>query len=115
MAKFPERLSSEIETQGINCTMVAEMCGFSVPTVTQWANGSQFAGIKAANLIVLAEKLGVRYAWLLTGEEPKSRQGNVAFVGDPDVYRRLEALERAQAKPAEVVTDEGQRAGDSQN
>jgi hypothetical protein len=65
--------------------------------VTQAMNGEQFEGIKAANLIRIAKALGVRPAWLLLGEEPKSISSR-PVVADEAGMRLLAKMVAAEMK-----------------
>lgn len=110
MQGFPKRLKDCIIEQETSATAVAELAKVSVPVVTKAQNGEQWEGIGAANGFRIAKALGVRPAWLLFGEKPKTI-GEFATVShvsvSPQELARILAAEiKREASSSKVIENE---------
>lgn len=109
-----------MDEQGINATMLAEMSGVSVPTVTQVLNRKKFEGVQAATVMRYARALGVRTAYLLEGELPKHFGVAPTVVQDGDalaasIAEKLFARFRDEPSSSQVTHDEPSRPDDRQS
>ncbi len=94
---LPDRLKALIADQKTTAAAIADLAGVSPPVVTLAMNGEQFEGIKAASVIRIAKALGVRPAYLLLGEEPKSIYSR-RVVADEDGMRLFAKMVAAEIK-----------------
>lgn len=117
MRGFPKRLKDCIKEQDTTATAIAELAGVSVPVVTKAQKGEQWEGIGAGNAVRIAKALGVRPAWLLFGETPKTI-GEVATVSHSSVSpRELARLLAAELKreATSPQVSENEPSGTDQN
>lgn len=67
MTTWVERANEQAKSLGITDTRIAELCGVSRPTVSNWMNGKREPRMEQQ--IQLATALQVSLSWLTTGEE----------------------------------------------
>lgn len=115
MHGFPKRLKDCIEEQDTTATAVAELAGVSVPVVTKAQNGEQWEGIGAGNVARIASALGVRPAWLLFGDGPKTLS-EIPTIAHPsisaqDLARLVAAELKREPASSEMGEDKPSGAG----
>lgn len=85
MGSIGERIAARLKDMGDEVTVVdvAKAAGVSRQAVYMWLSGDS-KSLKAANLLAVAQLLGVREQWLETGRGPKLRKagepGDMALV-----------------------------------
>jgi transcriptional regulator with XRE-family HTH domain len=75
---FPERLRRARVDSGLGVRQLIEASG--VAGISRYERGIRFEGISMGSVISLAKSLGVRVAWLATGELPIRANGAFAVV-----------------------------------
>jgi len=90
--EFGERLSKMRQSAGLTQTQLAEKVGVSQKVVTYWERES--VGLKADQLILVAEALSVSVDSLLGRPAPKSKGGPVGKTRQ--VFEQVSTLPRRQ-------------------
>lgn len=113
---FPLRLRLARETAKLTGVELSDKCGIDQSVISRYENGKRVAGMTANSVILLANALGVRSGWLLSGEEPMyDPKARTTFSVEDDTFsreelvRRITELERGRFTETEGPADEPKR------
>lgn len=107
MKTFAERLNAAMIAAGVSQGQLAEMVGVSQPAIQKMTSGKTNGSRK---MVELANALGVRPAWLSSGqgamrEDGQQPQSQLTKTGDSDVFR-LDVLDLTVSAGPGIINQE---------